>query len=339
MKKAWLVLVTMVLIAAACKLPAPEIDSPTATDPSVLFTSAAETADALRLGKGDQVPSLPPDVLIKTSLAPTRTPTPVGTRLTPTNSPHPTNTPIATIEPAPESERAEFVADVNVPDGTTVQPGGKFVKTWRLRNAGEKTWTSAYRVIFMEGDLLGAPADFPMPQKVLPGEEVDISLELVAPTAPGFFRGDWKIMDSSGKIFGVGEDGEEPFWFDIIVAGSQDEQAAQNTVDGETIIRSLSLSVDQAEVVSADCPHTFVLTADFSVNEPGPLTYQLEAHTPNFAFELKLPPPQTRTLKAGDHQIVYELEFDNQIKGWVRFIIIEPETVKSPPVNFSLECQ
>ncbi len=339
MKKAWLVLLTLLFIAAACKLPAPERDSPTKTDPSLLFTSAAETADAVRMGKGDDVPTLPPDVLIKTSLAPTKTPTPAGTQLTPTNSPQPTNTPISTIEPAPETDRAEFVADVNVPDGTTVQPAGKFVKTWRLKNAGEKTWTSAYKVIFMEGDLLGAPADFPMPQQVRPGEEVDISLELIAPTAPGFYRGDWKIMNSSGKIFGVGEDGEEPFWFDIVVAGLQDGEVSQNAVDGDGIIQGLTFSVDQAEVVSADCPHTFELTADFTVNKPGAVTYQLEAHTPNFAFELKLPPPQTRNLKAGDHQIVYELEFDNQIKGWVRFIIIEPETVKSPPVNFSLECQ
>jgi hypothetical protein len=65
----------------------------------------------------------------------------------------------------------------------------------------------------------------------------------------------------------------------------------------------------------------------------------MEAHTPNFDFEIKQPPPLTRSLKAGDHQVEYDLEFDNQIKGWARFLVIEPESLKSPPVNFSLECQ
>jgi hypothetical protein len=35
---------------------------------------------------------------------------------------------------------ARFVKDVTFPDGTTVQPGSVFLKTWRIRNDGTQRW-------------------------------------------------------------------------------------------------------------------------------------------------------------------------------------------------------
>ena len=44
--------------------------------------------------------------------------------------------------------RAEFVRDVNYPDGTYVMPGTSFVKTWRLRNVGTQAWNTNTRLVF-----------------------------------------------------------------------------------------------------------------------------------------------------------------------------------------------
>ena len=43
------------------------------------------------------------------------------------------------------TDRAQFVADVTVPDGTRYDPGATFTKTWRLRNIGTCTWTTSWK--------------------------------------------------------------------------------------------------------------------------------------------------------------------------------------------------
>src|SRR5271157_1067465 len=51
---------------------------------------------------------------------------------------------------------AQFVADVTVPDGTTLAPGATFTKTWRLENIGNCTWTTSYALVFSSGSAMGA---------------------------------------------------------------------------------------------------------------------------------------------------------------------------------------
>jgi len=47
----------------------------------------------------------------------------------------------ATQPPPAGCDRAQFISDVTVPDGTTFAPGATFTKTWRLKNSGTCTWT------------------------------------------------------------------------------------------------------------------------------------------------------------------------------------------------------
>jgi hypothetical protein len=115
---------------------------------------------------------------------------------------------------------ALFAADVTIPDGTVVAPGSTFVKTWRLQNNGSCTWTTSYSAVFTSGSQLGAPAVVNMPTSVAPGATVDVSVNLTAPSAAGHYRGNWKLRDGSGNIFGVGSYANSVFWVDIIVSGS-----------------------------------------------------------------------------------------------------------------------
>ena len=146
---------------------------------------------------------------------PTGTPTPAPQATTPSPgaSPTPTLTPSATPLPC---LRAEFVADVTVPDGTVFEPGTAFTKTWRLRNTGSCTWTSDFAVVFDSGDRMDAADATPIGQTVAPGQMVDVSVALVAPDTPGTYRANFKLRSTDGRVFGLGDRGA-PFYVEIVV--------------------------------------------------------------------------------------------------------------------------
>ncbi len=112
---------------------------------------------------------------------------------------------------------AQFVADVTIPDGTTVAPNSTFVKTWRLQNAGTCVWNTSYSVVFTGGDQMGSPASIAMPASVASGGTVDITVNLTAPSTPGHFRGNYKLKSDTGVLFGVGASASFLFWVDINV--------------------------------------------------------------------------------------------------------------------------
>lgn len=114
-------------------------------------------------------------------------------------------------------DRAAFVQDVSVPDGTVVRPNQGFTKTWRLRNDGTCTWTTAYAVVFSSGNAMGGPAAQALPAAVAPGSTVDISLNLTAPSTTGTHRGEWLLRNASGTVFGLGESRSRPFWLEVSV--------------------------------------------------------------------------------------------------------------------------
>ena len=68
------------------------------------------------------------------------------------------------------TDRAQFIADVTVPDGTRYDPGATFTKTWRLRNIGTCTWTTAYTMVFDSGTQMSSTASVAMPSNVPPGQ-------------------------------------------------------------------------------------------------------------------------------------------------------------------------
>ena len=105
------------------------------------------------------------------------------------------------VRPAVARDEASYVADVTIPDGTIVQPGETFVKTWRVRNSGTTTWTTGYSLRFVSGDQMGAPNSVPVPREVKPGEVVDLSVTLRAPAQPGRHRSTWKLANAAGKAF------------------------------------------------------------------------------------------------------------------------------------------
>ncbi len=132
----------------------------------------------------------------------------------------PTATPTKGVTPAPPAcDRAQFVSDVTVPDGTSFAPGFTFNKTWRLKNIGTCTWTN-YSLIFDSGEKMGGPDSAGIPTSVAPGQTVDITISLTSPTTAGTYRGYWKLKNNTGIPFGIGSGGTKSFWVEIKVAGT-----------------------------------------------------------------------------------------------------------------------
>ena len=63
---------------------------------------------------------------------------------------------------------------------------------------------------------MNAPASVPLSGPVAPGQEVDLSVDLVSPASPGTYTGNWMLRNASGVLFGV-EPGSGPFWVKILV--------------------------------------------------------------------------------------------------------------------------
>ena len=98
-------------------------------------------------------------------------------------------------------DNAQFVADKTYPDGAVVAAGKRILKTWRIRNAGSSSWTSGFALAFAGENQMNGPDSVPLPA-ALPGEEVEVSVPLIAPLAPGNHRSIWRPRNPDGMLFG-----------------------------------------------------------------------------------------------------------------------------------------
>lgn len=245
------------------------------------FTAAAQTAVALGAGLASQTPTEEPADLVATVAAPSPTmglePTsplpPVGTPVgTPAGAAAPAGatpitgtTPNALLTPvattgggAPPAQvvagpdAATFGADVTVPDDTVMTPGEIFEKVWRISNTGTTTWTEDYSLVFVDGELMGAPASVPIGEEVEPGEDVEVSVEMAAPESPGSYISYWKMSTADGVVFGFGAAANEAIWVKITVEGPEALNAPSDLVSsGLSSARTLNLG-DVARLAPVD---------------------------------------------------------------------------------------
>jgi hypothetical protein len=177
------ILLALIIFLASCNLPT------TGAEEALQLTAAAQTIQALT----SATPGLP---------VPTFTPIGGGLpTLTPSStSPAKTNTPLATS--TSNCNRMEFVTDVNYPDGTIVTPGSNFTKTWRIKNIGTCAWSTSYAIVFSNGNSMNGPSSQAFTGNVNPGQSVDLSVNLTAPSSPGEYTGNWTLRDAAGVLFG-----------------------------------------------------------------------------------------------------------------------------------------
>lgn len=98
-------------------------------------------------------------------------------------------------------DNARFVTDETFPDGDWVTAGKRFIKTWRIRNTGSSSWVAGFALAFAGDNQMNGPDSVPLPA-ALPGEEVVVSVSLVAPLTPGSHRSIWRPRNPNGMLFG-----------------------------------------------------------------------------------------------------------------------------------------
>jgi uncharacterized protein YkwD len=125
-----------------------------------------------------------------------------------------TGTPgLSMTAPANCKDTAVLLQDVTIPDGTNIAYGAKFTKTWQFRNTGTCPWTG-YKIAFNSGERLGAPDTAPIPDTA-PKSDVNVTLELTAPTRDGIYTGFFELRNAAGKPLAIGI--EKTFWVKITV--------------------------------------------------------------------------------------------------------------------------
>ena len=246
LKKILIIGVPLLLLSlAACK-PATPSPTPT-TNPSVLRTAAAQTASAFLTATAQAVPTQTatstPD-LQQTAMAQTQA-------ALQTQAAAVTATPTTGITPTTDLslvDRATFVKDVTVPDGTDFKPGEAFTKTWRLQNNGTSTWNTNFALVFISGDKMSGPDRVNLTSTVTPGNQVDISVNLTAPAQPGRYRGYWKMVNTASKFV----DDAVYVEIDVVSASSPTSTApvaatSTATTTSPVTISALSMAVDTAD--------------------------------------------------------------------------------------------
>ena len=213
-KFAWLFTAIIMLSLTACgggAAPSPTLD------PAAVYTAAVETAyaqltlTALVVTNTPEATPIPPTPTVGNTNTPLATGLPINT-VAPLTA-LPTNTPFSLTPVGPTKELCDamsFVADITVLDGTHMNPGQVFDKTWRVQNTGPCEWTANYLIAFG----WGTPSDPTAwmgstiwksitSTTVKSGEIIDITLTLTAPSAAGDYTGVWRLQNDRGTKFGT----------------------------------------------------------------------------------------------------------------------------------------
>ncbi|RHZ77387.1 hypothetical protein Glove_180g23 [Diversispora epigaea] len=118
------------------------------------------------------------------------------------------------IEPA---LNARFVDDVNIPDGTVLEPLTQFHKIWKMVNNGDINWPEGTILVHVGGPRMINEEIFDNKDiefqvgPVAVGEQINITADLQAPSEPGKHVSYWCLDDGYGNKFG------HRVWCDITV--------------------------------------------------------------------------------------------------------------------------
>ena len=249
-------------------------------DAGMVLTNVAETLSAMMT----QTFAAEPSATLEPSPteSPTETITPTITLLPTTAS---SGSSYASATPSSNCDQAGFVSDVTIPDGTKIDPGVEFTKTWRLSNDGTCTWNSSYTLFFYSGSQMGGSDS----QKILddntylyPGNTIEISVDLTAPTEAGTYTGYWVLKNASSGSFAIGTSGN-PFYVQIVVGTSSTATPTPSITP--TTSSDVTATPTTAVFTSTPTPTTVVNTATPTVttipsDTPVPSETPVPSHTP-----------------------------------------------------------
>lgn len=224
----WLYLIPL-LVLVGCSNPSTR----SKITPTINITQARQTVEArLTQVAGTALVSTIPETtptLVTASPAITLIPTnqdnptsPSPTVAQTTTGPSATGNPVPTVDMACDRAAPGYPSiDVTIDDDTQMPTGKTFTKIWRLSNEGSCTWTKDYAAVWFSGEKLGETISVPLGREVPPGESVEISVDMVTPMNAGTYQSNWKLRNAGGVLFGIGPNGDSPFWVRIVAVQTE----------------------------------------------------------------------------------------------------------------------
>jgi hypothetical protein len=296
--------VCVALLVTAC--------APAAQNESAIATSVAQTLQAMPT----EVPPLPTGTLDPALPA----------QPTLTQASTPTSEPTLVSAPSdPDCLHAELLGEFP-PDGTVFKPDTSFSKSWTIKNVGTCTWDASYQIVFWSGELMGGSTYYNMPEVVLPGDDITITIFLMSPSAEGFHTGYWRLKSPWNAVFGVGQY-SQAFYAEVQV----DRRPAQ-----EYGILSVTYNIvrDPAEGCPANVRYTVYAT--ITTNGPFDFAYYWEQKDGNESavkymfFEAAGSKTVDRTWMVG--------RGDSPNDRWMQIVVVEPELHAYDKAVFENEC-
>ena len=106
---------------------------------------------------------------------------------------------------------AKFTGTEYPSDTYTANPGTSFLKMWQMKNTGNTTWGPGYKLVFLDGNPMGAPTEVDV-LNTASGQTTDISVNMIVPSASAI--GYWRLRNPQGTFFG------DKVWVKVTVQGS-----------------------------------------------------------------------------------------------------------------------
>jgi hypothetical protein len=287
--------------------------APGASNDSIIATSVAATVAAQDTAEAKRTPT-------PTTEPPTLTASPSPTALT-TKAP-PTAPPVGSGNVKP-CNRAEYVADLTIPDGTIIAPGDTFMKRWSVKNTGSCTWNSSYKFVYMSGDVLGGNYVYTFPGIAAPDQTVEIPIQLYAPTTTGAYKGFWKIQAPDKTIFGVGPE-DQSLWVSIVVGSGTPENSKTATVYD---ITAVSYTVERRCTSANTFWHIW---ANLTSNGPVTSTFNIRQSDGNGQNKIKLTFTQAETLSYDYGEWSQRTITSSHNPRWVQVITTSPTYYEWP---------
>eukprot|EP00479_Gromia_sphaerica_P006492 TRINITY_DN185_c0_g2_i3.p1 TRINITY_DN185_c0_g2~~TRINITY_DN185_c0_g2_i3.p1 ORF type:complete len:454 (-),score=121.70 TRINITY_DN185_c0_g2_i3:168-1529(-) len=120
--------------------------------------------------------------------------------------------------------RADFVADVTIPDGSSYGKDQVLNKTWKMKNNGDLPWPEGTRVVHVQGALLHPREQENTVGVCEVGQTIDVSVMICTPKHVGKYISYYRLKapdngDEEGRVFG------KKIWVEFFV--QEDEPIAE----------------------------------------------------------------------------------------------------------------
>ena len=96
-----------------------------------------------------------------------------------------------------------YIADATLPDNTVLKTGQAFVKSWTVKNTGQRIWGPKYRVVYESGDGPMSETSRQVVPLARAGEKVTVSIPILVPAPrPQPYSASWRLHDDNDMPFG-----------------------------------------------------------------------------------------------------------------------------------------